>query len=206
MGVQSNVPRKDEQGGNGKARDQRASFEAIALPHLDAVYRMARTLCHDQVEAEDLAQETFSRAFRGFDAFELREYGARPWLLRILHNVFYTAKGKQRRDPTQLADIDFDCFEHEPSGGTGEPVSADTIDWDQVDEELKLEINRLQPEYRTVLLLWAIEELSYKEIADACDCPIGTVMSRLYRARQILGRRLHGYAREQKLNGQRLGA
>lgn len=206
MNVPSNVSRDDRPAENAWAGEMCASFEVVALPHLDAVFRMARTLSQDQVEAEDLVQETFSRALKGFDGFELREYGARPWLLRILHNVFYTVKGKQRRDPTQLADVDFDHFEEEPSCKEAHPLSAETIDWDQFDEELKLEVSRLQPEYRTVLLLWAIEGLSYREIADVCDCPLGTVMSRLYRARQILGRTLHEYAREQKLNGQRLGA
>ncbi len=206
MNVPSKVSRDDRPAEDAWAGAMCASFEVVALPHLDAVFRMARTLSRDQVEAEDLVQETFSRALKGFEGFELREYGARPWLLRILHNVFYTAKGKQRRDPTQLADVDFDHFEEEPSCKEAYPLSVETLDWDQFDEELKLEVSQLQPEYRTVLLLWAIEGLSYREIADVCACPLGTVMSRLYRARQILGRTLHEYAREQKLNGQRLGA
>ena len=181
----------------------KAEFEAVALPHLDAVYRMARALAGDAAEAEDLAQETFVRAFRAFDGFELREYGARPWLMRILHNAFYTFKGKQRRGPTLLDDVDFDHFEDELSDLEVESSATASINWDHVDEELKIAVNQLQPEYRAVLLLWAIEGLSYKEIAEVCDCALGTVMSRLYRARQLLGRKLRLYARERKLDTER---
>jgi RNA polymerase sigma-70 factor (ECF subfamily) len=181
----------------------RIRFEAIALPHLDAVYRTARVLGSDEAEADDLVQETFTRALRAFSGFELREYGARPWLLRILRNVFYTRKGKQRREPTLLDDVDFDHFADELSDADVEAADADSIDWDQFDEELKAAVAQLQPEYRAVLLLWAIEGLSYKEIADVCDCALGTVMSRLYRARQLLGRKLRDYARGRKIDTKR---
>ena len=74
---------------------------------------------------------------------------------------------------------------------------------DQFDEELKEAVNSLGPEYRSVILLWSLEELSYREIAEVCDCPIGTVMSRLYRARQQLGQRLADYAVENKIATER---
>lgn len=189
-----------------KQREQFATkqrFELVALPHLDAVYRMARVLVSGEAEADDLVQETFVRAFRAFDRFELREYGPRPWLLRILYNVFCTAKGKQRREPTLLDDVDFDHFADELERAPTEPVTAEAINWEYFDEELKSAVERLQPEYRGVLLLWAIEELSYKEIAEVCGCALGTVMSRLYRARQLLGQRLQEYARERKLSTER---
>ena len=181
----------------------KARFEEIALPHLDAVHRMARALTRNQAEAEDLVQEAFVRALRAFDRFELREYGARPWLLRILHNVFYTTRGGRRREPTLLDDVDFDRFTDEQNGVNGDLVSADDLNWDEFDEELKNAVDQLQPEYRTVLLLWSIEGLSYKEIAETCQCALGTVMSRLYRARQLLGRLLQDYAREHKLSTER---
>lgn len=173
------------------------------MPHLDAVYRMARVLASGEAEADDLVQETFVRAYRAFDRFELREYGPRPWLLRILYNVFCTAKGKQRREPTLLDDVDFDHFADELQHAPATPTTVEAIDWDQFDEELKNAVAQLQPEYRGVLLLWAIEGLSYKEIAEVCGCALGTVMSRLYRARQVLGRRLNDYAREHKLGSER---
>jgi RNA polymerase sigma-70 factor (ECF subfamily) len=172
----------------------------LALPHLDSVYRMARALGSDAAEADDLVQETFTRAYRAFDRFELHEFGAKPWLLRILQNVFYTAKGKQRREPRLLEDIDLSHFVDELSWSERMPVSAGGLDWDHFDEELKSAVAQLQPEYRIVLLLWSIEGLSYREIADLCECALGTVMSRLYRARRTVGRRLCEYARERKLS------
>ncbi len=178
-------------------------FEALALPHLDSVYRLARSLASGDAEADDLVQETFVRAFRAFGRFELREYGARPWLLRILHNVFYTWKGRQRREPTLLEDMDFDQFADGSNNAAATPESVEAINWDHFDDELKIAVAELQPEYRAVLLLWSIEGLSYKEIADVCHCALGTVMSRLYRARQLLGRRLRDYARVRKLNTER---
>ena len=189
-----------------KQREQLATkkrFESVALPHLDAVYRMARVLASGEGEADDLVQETYVRAYRAFDRFELREYGPRPWLLRILYNVFCTAKGKQRREPTLLDDVDFDHFAEELDRAPLEPVSVEAINWEHFDEELKNAVARLQPEYRGVLLLWAIEELSYKEIAAVCGCALGTVMSRLYRARKLLAQRLQEYARERNLSTER---
>jgi len=176
-------------------------FEQIAVPQMDSVYRMARRLTRHDAEADDLIQETFLRAYRAFATFELREYGIKPWLLRILHNLYYTGLGRQRREPTLLADVDLhhaaDELDAESTGG------EITLDWDKYDQELKRAVLGLQPEYRVVLLLWAVEELSYKEIAQVCECPIGTVMSRLYRARQILGRQLAEFARGRNVSLER---
>ncbi|MCH7592039.1 MAG: sigma-70 family RNA polymerase sigma factor [Planctomycetes bacterium] len=183
-------------------RDTKARFEIHALPHLDAVYRMALTMASNESEAEDLAQETFARAFAAFDRFELRKFGAKPWLLRILYNTSCTARGKRRREPTLLDDVDFDHFADELDSEPP-PTSVDEINWEHFDEEVKLAVAQLSPEYRTVLLLWAIERLTYREIAEVCECAMGTVMSRLYRARRLLGRQLGEYARDRKLSTER---
>ena len=123
-------------------------------------------------------------------------------MLRILYNVFCTSKGRQRRAPTLLDDVDFDHFADELDSDPV-PINIDAIDWDRFDEEVKLAMAELPTDYRTVLLLWAIEGLAYREIADVCDCPLGTVMSRLYRARQLLGKQLGAYARDRKLSTER---
>lgn len=175
------------------------TFEQVAMPHLDAVYRLARRLADSEAEAEDLVQEAYLRAFKAFDRFELRTYGAKPWLFRILHNAYYSRRQRANREPTLLDDVDFDCFT-----GELEPVSLESWpdavpDWDAFDDELKNSVSQLPAEYRTVLLLWAFEDLSYKEIATVCNCKIGTVMSRLYRARQILSQRLAAYVSERNL-------
>lgn len=100
-----------------------------------------------------------------------------------------------------LGEVDFDQF----ADGSGERENWDpavsalgALDWEQIDEELKSPLQRLQPEYRAVLLLWSLEGLSYKEIAEVCDCALGTVMSRLFRARRILANALADYARERR--------
>ena len=179
----------------------RTRFEEIALPHLDSVYRLARSLAGTEAEADDLLQETFIRAYRAFEGFELREYGAKPWLFRILYNAFYTLKGRQRRQPALLGDVDFDQFAH-GSGGheDANPIGGaiGALNWEHFDEEIKSAVEQLQPEFRTALLLWSVEGLSYKEIALVCDCALGTVMSRLFRARRLMAKQLEKYARDRR--------
>ena len=182
---------------------QQARFERVALPHLDAVYRMARRLTGKEADAEDLAQETFLKAFRAFDQFELRNYGAKPWLLKILHNSFCTRIGKQAREPTLMADSSFDDFLAELDEPSVSELAASNVNWDLFDQELKEAVAQLSADLREVLLLWSLEELSYKEIAEVCGCAVGTVMSRLYRARQQVGRRLAGYAQAHGIDSDR---
>lgn len=174
-----------------------ARFEAIALPHLDAVYRLARALAGSEAEADDLVQETFVRAFQGFAGFELREYGARPWLLRILHNAFYSLKARERRLPISLETVDAERALDPGSEDAVEP-GLDTLNWEHFDQEIKGAVDKLPADYRAALLLWSIEGYTYKEIADICDCALGTVMSRLYRARRLMIRHLRDYARERQ--------
>ncbi len=175
-----------------------AGFERVAMPHLDSVYRMARRLTGNETEADDLVQETFLRAYRAFETFQLRQYGAKPWLLKILHNTFYTRIGREARQPATTDEVDFDEFAETGHASLFELNVAD-LNWDAFDQELKGAVNSLAPEYREVLLLWALEGLSYKEIAEVCNCAMGTVMSRLYRARQQVSEKLAGYARDRGL-------
>lgn len=169
-------------------------FNELALPHLDVVYRVAVKLSGKAAEADDLVQETFLRAFRSFGSFELREYGAKPWLLKILHNVFFTRRGQEQRGPSLLEDVGVDDVAAgelvEPIG----PLGIGEMNWEGFDEELKHAVEKLAPEYRSVITLWALGDLSYKEIADVLGVALGTVMSRLYRARKQLTESLKGYA------------
>lgn len=170
-------------------------FRQLAMAELDSVYRMAFHLTRHPDEAQDLVQETFLRAFRAEATFELREAGIRPWLFKILHNAFYTKLGKQKREPTLADDLQHEAV---PSEIDEPPPAWDlaSLDWEQVDERIKHAIEQLQPQYREVLLLWAVEGLKYKEVAEVLDVPMGTVMSRLYRARSILSKKLAECARE----------
>lgn len=178
-------------------------FEELSLPHLEVMFRVAMRLAGNEAEAEDLVQEALYRAYRSFGSFELREYGAKPWLLRILHNVFFTHRGRQAKQPTLLDDVDLDHFGGESAGNGSRTGARENFSWEDVDEELMRAVNGLQPEYRSVLMLWAVEDMSYKEIAQVCNCAIGTVMSRLYRARRLLGRKLAAFAEERNLAGPR---
>jgi RNA polymerase sigma-70 factor (ECF subfamily) len=165
----------------------RQQFEALALEHLDMLYRVARRMTRDVHRAEDLVQETFVRAFRSADDFDLQAYGIRPWLLRILHNLHVTKGQRERRQPSAIEDEQLETSALAPESSPGST-------WDGMDQQLKRAFESLPDEYQTVMQLWAIEELSYKEIADALDVPLGTVMSRLHRARQRLSEQLKDYA------------
>ncbi len=170
-------------------------FRELALAEMDSVYRMAMHLARHPDDAADLVQETYLKAFKAEDRFELREPGMRPWLFKILHNNFYTKVGKAKREPT-LGD---DLPEESTPSNIDHPEPAwdlASLDWEQVDDRLKHAIDELPGHYREVLLLWAVENLKYREIADVLGVALGTVMSRLYRARGILSEKLGELAAE----------
>ena len=162
------------------------AFESLALEQMDSVHRMALHLTRQEDLAEDVVQETYLRAFKAASSFEDRGDGIRPWLWRICRNVFYTMINKQRRELTGQDELFHQCVANEPTGGW----DFRTLDWEQVDERLKQAIDALDVQYREVLLLWAVDGLKYREVADVLDIPIGTVMSRLYRARATLRNQL----------------
>jgi len=162
-------------------------FEALAMEHLDMLYRVARRMTRDQHRAEDLVQETYLRAFRSAADFDLQEYGIRPWLIRILHNLHVSKGQRDKRQPASMED------EHLEAAALSTETHAPAT-WEGMDQQVKRAFETLPAEYQTVMQLWAIEELSYKEIADALNVPLGTVMSRLHRARQRLSEQLKEYA------------
>lgn len=174
-------------------------FRDLLLAETDSVYRMAMHLARRPDEAADLVQETFLKALRAEASFQLTERGIRPWLFKILHNTFYTRVEKARREAT-LGDALPD------PGAPGEvdapPPAWDlaSLDWEQVDDRLKHAIDDLPVHYREVLLLWAVEGLKYREVAEVLGVPLGTVMSRLHRARGILSDRLSDLAAEHRIH------
>ena len=176
------------------------AFRAHLVAELDAVYRMAMHLTRDPDEAADLAQQTYVRALGAADRFELRSGGMRPWLLKILRNCFYSQKKQQRRAPTPSEDLQY--YAAAP-GDESASLDLDSLDPEQLDDRLKHAIDALQAEYRAVLLLWAVEGLKYREIADTLDIPIGTVMSRLSRARRLVSSELEELAQEAGVLGGR---
>jgi RNA polymerase sigma factor (sigma-70 family) len=163
--------------------ERRHRFEALVLPHLDAAYRFARWLSRSPSDADDLVQEAALRAFRGFDA--LRGSDVKAWLLTIVKNCHLTAlRQQQRRAFVPLPE------EHDVQDG--EAMIATTPDPESTsvrrDERRMLQrlMSALPEEHREVLVLREIEEMDYREIATVTNVPIGTVMSRLARARAAL--------------------
>ncbi len=165
---------------------ERAEFEKLALEHLDAVYRVAMSLTKHPDEASDLVQETYLRAIRSSAKFEEKGKGMRAWLFTIAHNTFYSRAKREKRGPTAVPEL-FDAESREIAPDEPPPAwDLASLDWEQVDGRLKTLIDDLKPEHREVLLLWGVEGMKYRQIAEIMGVPIGTVMSRLHRARKIL--------------------
>jgi RNA polymerase sigma-70 factor, ECF subfamily len=184
-------------GREGQEQLERQKFEQLALEHLDAVYRMALHLSRRPEEADELVQEVYARAFRPqtIERFEDKSAeddptsgsgGMRSWLFAICHNVFYTRIKKQARQPMAVEEF-FGESSNEPMPDQAPPVWDRTdLDWEHVDGRLKSAIEDLKDEYREVLMYWGVDGLKYREIAEITGVPIGTVMSRLHRARKLL--------------------
>ena len=163
--------------------DRRRRFELLVLPHLDAAYRFARWLSRSPSDADDVVQEAVLRAFRGFDA--LRGSDVKAWLLTIVRNCHLTAVRQQQRRA-------FVPLPEEHDADDGHALIATTPDPESTsmrrDEQRTLDrlMSELPEEHREVLVLREIEEMDYREIAAVTNVPIGTVMSRLARARTAL--------------------
>jgi RNA polymerase sigma-70 factor (ECF subfamily) len=157
--------------------EQRAQFERLVMPHLDAAYNLARWLAGNDHDAEDIAQEACVRAFRFVGG--CRGSDGRAWLLAIVRNSAYSWLKKNRS--RSLVSIDDDeLAELEHPGGAGSSFhSADA-------DALRTALEALPVEFRETLVLRELEGLSYKEIADVAEVPVGTVMSRLARGRRRL--------------------
>ncbi|MGE5848502.1 MAG: sigma-70 family RNA polymerase sigma factor [Candidatus Methylomirabilota bacterium] len=164
---------------------------AEALRHLDALYNLARWLTHDPVEAEDLVQETYLRALRGAHLFQPGT-NLRAWLFQILRNTFFTLYKRKGREPDVL---DPEVLDGLPAAvgatGSGERLAGPRDGTAGLD--LTAALSRLPEEYRSVVLLADLEDFSMVEIARIMDCPVGTVKSRLFRARAILKELLRDY-------------
>ena len=178
--------------GSGRAPD----FEEVALVHLDLLYRMALRLTHNRAEAEDLVQETWLRAFRHFDQFDPGS-NCRAWLVTILRNAFLTRLRRQGRERLEgdLTGESGDSAPFEDSvieRSTPEEEFFQTVVHGDVERALKT----LPARFQQVVVLADLEGFTYREIAQVLSCPIGTVMSRLFRARQLLRKELGALARE----------
>ncbi|MBI5135942.1 MAG: sigma-70 family RNA polymerase sigma factor [Nitrospirae bacterium] len=185
-----------------------AEFEAVALVHLDALYKTAHRLTGSREAAEEVVQETYLRAFRFFHQFE-RGTNCRAWLYKILRNTFASRYAKAKRDP---ATVDLD--EVAPFLGEDDeallemPTATYQELLDRVlEDDVRAALMDLPEAYRMVVILADMESLPYREIADIVGVPIGTVMSRLFRGRRALrgqlveAARRHGIGRSAQSGG-----
>ena len=155
------------------------AFERQVLPHLDAAYNLARFLMRNDQDAEDVVQEAAMRAFRFFESF--RGENSRAWFLSIVRNTAFTALKRNRMDEETIV------FDEELHGGQIPSLDPGiALDRAQDQQTVRAAIEQLPAEFREAITLRELEGMSYKEIADVAGAPIGTIMSRLARARRQL--------------------
>jgi RNA polymerase sigma-70 factor, ECF subfamily len=178
---------------------EKTKFEEIAFEHMNSLYSTALRMTRNAMEAEDLVQDTYLRAFRFFDKFETGT-NFKAWIFKILTNTFINKYRKKARTPqsVQLDKVEFGLADKDDQPSPLEWGGYDEEQYQELfDDDIKAALSQLSEEFRMVILLADVEGFSYKEIAEMVDRPIGTVMSRLFRGRRILQRVLEKYARRE---------
>jgi RNA polymerase sigma-70 factor (ECF subfamily) len=167
-------------------------FDDELFPQIDALFTFAYNLTYDENDANDLVQETYLKAYRFIDKYQANT-NPKAWLFRILKNVFINEYRKKSREPVK---IDYDQM---VAPGEEHPTLPATLDLREeifnnlLGDEISAALNSLPVDYKTVILLCDIEGFSYEEIAEILEIPIGTVRSRLFRARNMLKQKLKNY-------------
>lgn len=185
-----------EQISDEELKQRKKDFDAEAMPHMNLLHNYAYKITGNQLDADDLLQETFLRAFRFFDKFE-KGTNCKAWLFRIMKNLFINKYRKNQKEPGKVdyGEIEnfFDTIRSEKLDSTDlqEKVFSNLLD-----DEMTNALNSLQDDFKTVVILCDLEGLSYEEIADFVQCPIGTVRSRLHRGRKMLQQKLYDYAKQ----------
>jgi RNA polymerase sigma-70 factor, ECF subfamily len=170
-------------------RRRRSRFESVVLPHLDAAYALARWLTRNDTDAADVVQEAMLRAFRYFDSY--REGDAKSWVLRIVRRTCYS--WLERNRPADFVSLDAEPELDEDITAPGPASNAEALLQSRSDlRRLDALIEALPAPLREVIVLRELNELGYREIAEVVGAPVGTVMSRLHRARSALRRAWDG--------------
>jgi len=169
-----------------QSKNRLEEFESTAIPHLPDLYRTAKFLVRDSAEAEDLVQETFLEGWRSFHRFQPVS-NCRAWLFTILFHRIHHLRRRQLKTPRT------ESFEHPAE--TDSLAAAPPLPQEIRDEDILAALDNLPPEFREVVIMADVQEFSYKETAEALKIPLGTVMSRLSRARKLLRRELTAVAR-----------
>ena len=183
--------------------NRRKEFEDVAMEHLDSLYNMAIRLVYNKEAAEDLVQETYLKAYRFFDTFQ-KGTNIKAWLFKILRNTFINKYRKMVNLPSEIFYEDVESVNSKLSYKQ-ESDSAELTDTleskyndlgNLMEDDVKHAIDSLQIEYKEAILLSDVEELSYNDIAEITNVPIGTVKSRLNRGRKLLQKSLWEYAKD----------
>ena len=179
------------------ARHKRSEFERQALVHLDSLYGAAYRLTRNPRDAEDLVQDSLLRAYRFWDSFQ-QDSNCKAWLLRIVTNTFINEYQRKKRSREVL-----DAATAEQDATDGVLVHANANDkqspervllQQSVSDDVQRALDQLPDDFRTAVILCDMQGLSYKEIAEIMECPVGTVMSRLFRGRKLLASALREFA------------
>lgn len=178
-----------------ESKGKRKSFEAEALPHMDALYRTALRMTKNSNDAEDLVQETFVKAYRFWDKFETGS-NCRAWLFKIMTNIFindYRAKSRAPQS-VDVDDIDNGYLYNYLADSKSDQNPEEQLFAKLLDDDVKRAIEELPDDFRVVVVLSFLEGFSYQEIAEIADLQLGTVKSRLHRGRKLLQKQLLDYA------------
>jgi len=171
-------------------------FEKEFLPHLDALYNFGYHLCYNEEDANDLVQETFMKAYRFIDSYQ-EGSNAKAWLFKILKNAFINEYRKKSKRPNKVDFEDVVKYHNgDESNQAGVLDMREEIFRDMIGDEVMHALNSLPVDFRTVILLCDIEGFTYEEMSKIIDIPIGTVRSRLHRARNMIKDKLTSYAKD----------
>jgi RNA polymerase sigma-70 factor, ECF subfamily len=177
-------------------RKRQMEFEADVFPHKNILYNFALRTTGDADDAKDLLQETFMKAFRFWDKFE-KGTNVRAWLFRIMKNSYINRYRKEAREPGM---VDYDDVENFYDSIRDESTDSNDLQKrmynNMLSDEVISALQSLPEDFRTAVILCDIEQLTYEEISDFLNCPIGTIRSRLHRGRKMLEEKLHDYAKE----------
>ncbi len=186
----------DQPRANYTQAEKERIFNEEFLPHIDSMYNFGYRLTFDEDDAKDLVQDTYLKAYRFIKSFE-RGTNAKAWLFRILKNSFINDFRKKSKEPSKVDYQEVETFYN--SEDVDKTITSDLrVDavQDMIGDEISNALNSLDVDFRTVIILCDLEGFKYDEMAKILDIPIGTVRSRLHRARNLLKEKLQGYAKK----------
>lgn len=180
--------------------EKNAIFDGEFMPHIDSMYNFAYRLTFDEDDSKDLVQDTYLKAYRFINSFE-QGTNAKAWLFRILKNSFINEYRKKSKQPTKVDYQEVETYYNSDDVDyqSTTDLRAESVK-DMLGDEISNALNSLAVDFRTVIILCDLEGFTYEEMAKILDIPIGTVRSRLHRARNLLKDKLRGYAQNMGYN------